>query len=147
MKHFEISVLRRIRFAELRKIPMEQLNFTCKLTPLVRNKCWKYMLKILWKRGEIALEEQFFLLSTISCYLMLDFCIKTRIRFYLRDKTVIRDNRSRDNEDRLYLHSQLSISRTLISQIPSDKIFPIFQFFQFSFNFQLRIFQTSDNPK
>ena len=43
------------------------------------------MLKILWKRGEIAL-EQFLLLSTIFCYLMLDFCVKTRIRFSLRDK-------------------------------------------------------------
>ena len=42
------------------------------------------MLKILWKRGEIALEEQF-LLSTIF-YLMLDFYVKTRIRFSIRDK-------------------------------------------------------------
>ena len=30
LKHFEISVLRHIRFAELRKIPMEQTNFTNK---------------------------------------------------------------------------------------------------------------------
>ena len=30
------------------------------------------MLTILWKRGEIAPEEQFLLLSTIFCYLMLD---------------------------------------------------------------------------
>ena len=44
------------------------------------------MLKILWKRGEIAPEEQFFLLSTLYCYLMLDFYAKTRIRFSLRDK-------------------------------------------------------------
>ena len=28
LKHFEISVLRHIRFAELRKIPIEQPNFT-----------------------------------------------------------------------------------------------------------------------
>ena len=28
LKHFEISVFRHIRFAELRKIPMEQPNFT-----------------------------------------------------------------------------------------------------------------------
>ena len=28
LKHFEISVLRHIRFAELREIPNEQLNFT-----------------------------------------------------------------------------------------------------------------------
>ena len=44
------------------------------------------MLKILWKRGEIAPEEQFLLLSLIFCYLMLDFYVKTRIRFSLRDK-------------------------------------------------------------
>ena len=28
LKHFEISVLRHIRFAELRKVPIEQPNFT-----------------------------------------------------------------------------------------------------------------------
>ena len=44
------------------------------------------MLKILWKRGEIAPEEQFLLLSTVFCYLMLDFYVKTRIRFSLQDK-------------------------------------------------------------
>ena len=44
------------------------------------------MLKILWKRGEIAPEEQFLLLSTLFCYLILDFCVKIRIRFSLRDK-------------------------------------------------------------
>ena len=45
------------------------------------------MLKILWKRGEIAPEEeQFLLLSRIFCYLLLDFCVKKRIRFSLRDK-------------------------------------------------------------
>ena len=46
------------------------------------------MLKILWKRGEIAPEEQFLLSSTIFYYLMLmlDFYVKTRIRFSLRDK-------------------------------------------------------------
>ena len=44
------------------------------------------MLKILWKGGEIAPEEQFLLLSTIFSYLMLDFYVKARIRFSLRDK-------------------------------------------------------------
>ena len=46
------------------------------------------MLKILWKRGEIAPEEQFLLLSAVFCYmyLMLDFYAKTRSRFSLRDK-------------------------------------------------------------
>ena len=44
------------------------------------------MLKILWKRGEIAPEEQFFRLSAIFCYLMLDFYVKRGIRFSLRDK-------------------------------------------------------------
>ena len=44
------------------------------------------MMNILWKRGEIAPGEQFLLLSTIFCYLVLDFYVKTRIRFSLRDK-------------------------------------------------------------
>ena len=48
------------------------------------------MLKILWKRGEIALEEQFLLSSTIFCYLILDFDDKTRIRFSLRDKRIVK---------------------------------------------------------
>ena len=45
----------------------------------------KYMLKILWSRGEVAPYEQFLLLSTIFCYLMLNFCVKTGIGFSLRD--------------------------------------------------------------
>ena len=45
-----------------------------------------YVETIVEKRGEIAPEEQFFLLSTIFCYLMLDFYVETRIRFSLRDK-------------------------------------------------------------
>ena len=44
------------------------------------------MLKILWKMGEIAPEEQFHPLSTIFYYLMLNFYVKTGIRFSLRDK-------------------------------------------------------------
>ena len=44
------------------------------------------MLKILWKREKIAPEEQFLPLSTIFYYLMLDFYVKTGIRFSLRDK-------------------------------------------------------------
>ena len=44
------------------------------------------MLKILWKRGEIAPEEQFLFLSTIFSYQMLNLYVKTRIRFSLRDK-------------------------------------------------------------
>ena len=44
------------------------------------------MLKILWKRGKIAPEEQFLPLSTIFYYLVLDFYVKTGIRFSLRDK-------------------------------------------------------------
>ena len=44
------------------------------------------MLKILWKRGEIAPDEQFLPLSTIFCYLMLDFYVKTGNRFSVRDK-------------------------------------------------------------
>ena len=44
------------------------------------------MLKLLWKMGEIAPQEQFLPLSTIFYYHMLDFYVKTGIRFSLRDK-------------------------------------------------------------
>ena len=81
LKNFEISALRHIRFAELRQIPIKLSN---------EHVIWllyqKYMLKILWKRGEIAPEEKFLLLSTIFCYLKLDFYVNIRIRFSLRDK-------------------------------------------------------------
>ena len=49
----------------------------------------KFMLKILCKREEIAPEEQFLPLFTIFSYLMLDFYVKTRIRFSLRDKRLL----------------------------------------------------------
>ena len=44
------------------------------------------MLKLLWKRREIAPEEQFLLLSRLLCNLMLDFYVKTRTRFSVRGK-------------------------------------------------------------
>ena len=44
------------------------------------------MLKIFWKKGEIAPKEQFLLFSTIFCYLIIDFYVKIRIRFSFRDK-------------------------------------------------------------
>ena len=56
-------------------------KWTCNLTPLVRNVCWNIV-----ERGEIAPEEQFLLLSTIFFYLMLDFSVKTEIKFCLRVK-------------------------------------------------------------
>ena len=85
LKLFEISVLWPTRFAELRKVPIKQPNFTNEHVIWL---LWLeiYMLKILWKRGEIAPEEQFLLLSTIFCYLMLDFHVRTRVRFSLQDK-------------------------------------------------------------
>ena len=84
-KHFEISVLRHIRFVVLRKKIFEQPKFykwLCNLTPLIRNIYWKYC----GKGKKIAPQEQFLLFSTIFCNLILDFCVKTRTRFSLRDK-------------------------------------------------------------
>ena len=43
-------------------------------------------IEILWKRGEIAPQEQFLLFSTIFYNLILDFCVITRTGFFLRDK-------------------------------------------------------------
>ena len=51
-------------------------KWICSLTAEVRD-----ILKILWKRGEIAHYEQFLLFSTILCYLLLDFHVKTGTRF------------------------------------------------------------------
>ena len=65
------------------------------------------MLKLLWKWGEIASKEQFFLLSTIFCYLMLDFYVKTGIRFSLRDK-------------RLFKVTEVEITRVDCIYIASD---------------------------
>ena len=55
-------------------------QWICNLTPEVRD-----ILKILWKRGEIAHKEQFLLFSTIFCY-CLDFNVKTGTRISLRVK-------------------------------------------------------------
>ena len=56
-------------------------KWTCNLTPLVKNICWKYCGK--WEKSP---EEQFHPLSTIFYYLMINFYVKTGIRFSLRDK-------------------------------------------------------------
>ena len=115
LKLFKISVLWHIKFAELRKIQIEQPNFTNKYViwllkiEIYTEKIVESGNKLLWKRGEIAPqrgeiapEEQVFLLSTIFCYLMLDFYINRRTRFSLRDP-VIWDNQNWDNEGQLYL--------------------------------------------
>ena len=71
LKCFEISVLRHIRFAILgeKLIRLTPFNkYMCNWTLEVRD-----LLKILWKRGEIAPKEQFLLFSTIFFYLLLDF--------------------------------------------------------------------------
>ena len=51
-------------------------KWLCNLTPLNRNIYWKYCGK----------GEQFLLFSTIFYNLILDFCVITRTRFFLRDK-------------------------------------------------------------
>ena len=64
------------------------------------------ILKILWKRGEIAPEEQFLLFSTIFCYLLLDFHVKTGTRLSLQDKRLFEIGRvkikGQDKENPLY---------------------------------------------
>ena len=71
LKYFAISVSRHIRIAE----PRKQINRTTTFNKYMCN--WtleiRDILKILWKRGEIAPLEQVLLFSTIFCYLLLDF--------------------------------------------------------------------------
>ena len=84
------AILRDIRTSTYQMCRIEENTYqttkfhrwTCNLTPLVK----EYMLKILWKKREIAPEEQFHPLSTIFYYLMLNNYVKTGIRFSLRDK-------------------------------------------------------------
>ena len=62
---------------------IDQLPVTgwiCNLTPV------RDILKILWKRGEIAPKEQFLLFSTIFYCMLVDLCVKTGTRFSLRDQ-------------------------------------------------------------
>ena len=58
--------------------------------------------------GEIAPEEQFLPLSTVFYYLMLDFYVKTGIRFSLRDK-------------RLFEITEVEITRVDCICYPCDK--------------------------
>ena len=44
-------------------------KWICNLTPEVRN-IYIYIYIIMWKRGEIAPQEQFLLFSTLFCYLL-----------------------------------------------------------------------------
>ena len=77
LKNFEISVLRHIRFVVLRKKQFEQPNFTnYNIVCLLIEICIDNILE----------KEQFLLFFTIFCNLILDFCVKTKTRFSLRDK-------------------------------------------------------------
>ena len=65
----EKSVPRHIRVERVRKTKYWTTTFNkwiCNLTPEVRN----IIYKIMWKRGEIAPQEQFLLFSTLFCYLL-----------------------------------------------------------------------------
>ena len=83
-KHSEIFVFRHIRFVVFRKKQFEQPNFSNDyVIGLLKLEIY---IKILLKRGEIAPQEQFLFFSTIFGNLILDFCVKTRTRFSLRDQ-------------------------------------------------------------
>ena len=83
----------------------------CNLTPEDSD-----ILKILWKRGEISP-----LFSTIFCYLLFDFHVKTGTKFSLRDK------RSRHNGSRLYIR----LCRGASNEYPQRVLFFCLVFFFF----------------
>ena len=76
LKYIEISVPRHIRFRELRRqnLTTKCPKFISNLTALHK----MYVLKLLWKRGEIAPEDIF--------YLWFSFYVKRGTRISLRDK-------------------------------------------------------------
>ena len=61
------------------------------------------ILKILWKRGDIAPKEQFLLFSTIFFYLLLDFHDKAGTEFSLRDKRLFVISEVSNNRCQLYI--------------------------------------------
>ena len=82
LKYFEISVLRHIRFAELRKTINRTITVNksiCNLTPEVCD-----LLKYCGK------EENFLFFSIIFCYFLLDFYVKTGTKFSPRDKRLFK---------------------------------------------------------
>ena len=83
LRDIRTSTYQMCRIEENTKRTTKFHKWTCNLTSLIRNIGG---LKILRKRGKIAPGEQFLPLSTIFYYLMLDFYVKTGIRFSLRDK-------------------------------------------------------------
>ena len=96
LKYFEISVPRHIS-------DLQNWGKIIRTTTSNKYICYwplevRDILKILWKRGEIAPYEQFLRFSTISFYLLLDFHVKAGTRFSLRDK-------------RLFEISEIEISR------------------------------------
>ena len=89
----------------------------CNLTPEVRD-----ILKILWKRGEIASSEQFLLFSTIFCYLLLGFRIKTWTRFLHRDKRLfeIGEVEKTITKTRLYSFDPLKLHFYIVKLVFTD---------------------------
>ena len=80
LKYFEIFVLWHIRFVEQRKIKNKSNNQISQMKYV----SWlrKLEMKTLWNREELL----FLLISTIFCYPLLDFYVKTGTRFSPRDK-------------------------------------------------------------
>ena len=78
------------------------------------------MLKIMWKRGEIAPEEQFLPLSTIFYYLMLDFYVKTGIRFSLRDKRLFEITEVEITRVDCSLHFNINIKPRDVNDVKID---------------------------
>ena len=85
------------------------------------------------ERGEIAPEEQFLLSSIMFCYLMLDFYVKTRIRFSLRDKRLFEITEVEIT--RVDCTSILSLQELKCKDIPEmfpNYIFDIREYFEIS---------------
>ena len=88
LKYFEISIPQHIRFAKLREKYSEQPHFTNEYVIwLLKVEIYR---KYCAKKGEIAPWEQFLPFSTIFCYLLLDFHVKTGTRFTLGDKGLLK---------------------------------------------------------
>ena len=106
--YFDLSDLRNWGKQLIEQPPLTEWIFN--LTPKLD------ILKILWKRGEIAPKEQFLLFFTLFCCLLVDLCVITGTRFSLRDK-------------RLFEISEFEITRVYCTDSPWKTSLTIFKSF------------------
>ena len=77
----------------------------------------------MWKRGEIAPEEQFLLFSAIFFYLLWDFHVQAGTRFSVQDKWLFKISEIEVTSQLFFFCSNLLLPSTALTAIAPDKAF------------------------